>query len=160
MRYTISGGLALFIFTFIMAGCDALRSGGPDTDLIPIEEGIVFTVQEPKPGDADDIRAELKMKTRDIYRCLGYSLASNLDRDGSNLKVQIYGVEEPGDGVCAMALGPATQSFPLDLEPGNYSLTFTYRDTYHFELVVTDSTFDVSGNTNTFITANPEAFRR
>lgn len=159
-------GIQIWILGLLLttAGCNELSGTNKDTALIPIENGIHFTVKETH-DQSHEINApvepfiQLYLKTKDIYSCLGYRLVSKLSNSQSNLLVEVKGVAKP-NGLCPAALGPAANAFHLEVAPGKYKLIFKYLGTtYPFQLMVTSSSLQVSEG-GSFIAPVIETFWR
>lgn len=145
---------------FILTGCKGLFGNSQDTNLLPIKEGVLFTVKEVhdhKPQPSEPF-IQLEMKTLDIYRCMNFGLVSELSQTSSSMHINIWGVKETD--VCLTALGPAKKSFPLNIAPGKYDLSFTHQSRHFpYELTVTDSSLHVSGDSS-FVAPETNVFWR
>lgn len=159
-RYIVFAGMALLI-----TGCNDLTGSEEDySDLLPIEQGIEFSVQEAHDQSSQmnapvEPFIQLSMDTKDIYNCMNYRIDSKLTSTSSGQLVDINGVQN--QGVCLTALGPAQNDFALDLQPSDYTLTFKYqRTSYNYTLTVTESSLQITGDSNSFVQPKIETFWR
>lgn len=166
MRPYFITGLMTGVFLCLLAGCDVNQDNieNPDADLIPLENGINFSVKE--VHDQSDLLnkavepfIELELKTKSFFPSGGHRIVSELSRGDSGLSVTISGIKKPG-GPATGALAPAVERFPLDLKPGNYRLNFIYEGIHTFGLAVTDSSLIVSDNDTSFATPEIRVFWR
>ncbi len=159
-RYIVFAGMVLLI-----TGCNDLTGSEEDySDLLPIEQGIEFSVQEAHDQSSQmnapvEPFIQLSMDTKDIYNCMNYRIDSKLTSTSSGQRIDINGVQD--QGVCLTALGPAQNDFALDLQPGDYNLTFKYQQaSYNYTLTVTESSLQISGDSNSFVQPKIETFWR
>src|SRR5699024_2528717 len=81
-------------------------------------------------------------KPKKAFPCLGYQISTTMHRSGTEFDIRISGVKKP-HGLCLAALGPATAEYKLDVKPGEYRINFSYHNTEHIQLTVTDSSLAV-----------------
>lgn len=148
----IPASLWILGLLLIITGCTGLFGNSGNTGLLPIKKGVLFSVVEThnqkQQHDAPvEPVIQVKMKTLDIYRCMNFGLVSDLSQTSSSLNIAISGVKE--SDICLTALGPAKNSFQPELGPGHYDLSFTHNGQhYPYELTVTDSSLQVSGDSS------------
>lgn len=154
-------GLIPVGFLLIIAGCDDLTGPEEASNLLSIEEGIQFTVTQAHDQTNAPVapHIELQMKTDDIYPCMNYRIVSDISQTAVDKRVTIEGVKDPG--ICLTALGPAQNTFRIDADPGDYNLTFSYKSKfYDYQLTIDESSLQVTGNSNSFISSETETFWR
>lgn len=148
----------------LAAGCSDLAMENEEADLTLLEKGVNFKVWETHDQShhmnaSVEPYIRLDMKTEEIYPCLNYRLVSELSQKTSGFDIDIYGVDE--SGVCLTALGPATNGFPLEASPGEYTLTFNHwGDSYRYQLTVTDSALKVKQSSPSFVEPQMNLFWR
>lgn len=154
----------IFGFLFVAMGCSDLTGSEENSNLHSIDEGITFSViethdQSSAMNSPVEPHVELQMKTEDIYSCMNYQIVSDFSESSTDKKVTIEGVKSPG--VCLTALGPAQKSFPLNVETGEYNLTFSYKmQSYAYQLKVDESSIKVTGNGDSFMSSETQTFWR
>ena len=149
----------------VIVGCNDLTgSEEENADLLPIDKGIGFSVQEVH-DQSSRMNApvkpfiQLSMDTKDIYRCMNFRIDSRLTSTPSGQLIDINGVRD--QYVCLAALGPAQNEFTLDLQPGDYELTFNYRSkSYDYTLSVTETSLQITGDSDSFIEPKFKTFWR
>ncbi|MDZ7657980.1 hypothetical protein [Fodinibius sp.] len=149
----------------LVAGCNDLTGSEEDKrDLLPIKKGIEFSVQETHDQSSQTNAPvkpfiQLSMDTKDIYNCMNYRIDSKLNSTSSGQLIDIYGVQD--QGVCLTALGPAQNEYALDLQPGDYDLTFSHRgNSYNYNLKITNSSLHITGDKHSFVSPKTETFWR
>lgn len=158
--------LITFIFGFLFwaMGCNDLTGSEENSNLLSINEGITFSVVETHDQSSAMNKPvkphiELQMKTEDIYSCMNYRIVSDISQTSTGKHVIIEGVEDPE--VCLTALGPAQNEFLLNVEPGQYQLTFSYKEELNiYQLTVNDSSIKISGEKDSFVSSKTETFWR
>lgn len=145
MRQLISCSLALLI-VIQLQGCDPSGIFGNDDDdeFDPIQGRILFSVSERYPCGSGECEPSifLVMKTEATYGCCNYKIVSYVISADDKVTINLMGIYEPE--ICLTAIGPATSSTPLDLNPGTYRLQFRYKDRIdEYKLVVTNESLAV-----------------
>ncbi len=137
--------IGLFLLLAVTA-CELLEPSGKSIQ--PLDSKIDFAVVESYPNYYKPSKPliYLMMKTEKSYPCMNYYIATDFQRRGNEITVNVFGIGL--DNVCATAFGPAGISIELGNLKGAYKLSFVNR-TNNFEdsynLIINDSLIIVDG---------------
>ncbi len=123
----------LLIFTLTVSAYSCSET--PTSEVRAVDDTFIFGIREMHQEENQVPDLYLTLSTKSGYPCDNYIIGTDTEFSGSSITIRTQEITI-GD-ICLTAIGPARAYIPLDIEDGNYELSFENglkKESFHLQI--------------------------